>query len=184
MEDKLYRIAEKQGGFFSAAQAQKAGFSRPLLSYHVKSGRYIRVRHRIYRLAHFPESPYADLYVAMLETGSRGVLSHDTALALYELSDNLPSQIHITIPRFASRRHPGLKLHTNHLEPDEIVMREGLAVTSVERTLADVVMSGMAEEQVQFAIHQALSRGLATKRTLKDYGKKRGGLVHARFTLI
>jgi len=171
----LYRLVEQQGGYFTARQAQNSGITRPLLSHHTNTGRFVRVKHGIYRLAQFPESPYADLYVAILETGSRGVLSHETALALYELSDNIPSQIHVTIPSSASRRHPGLKLHTNRLEPREITYRSGLAVTTVERTLADVIHSGMAEEQVQFAVQQALDRGLVSEKALVGYARKRGG---------
>lgn len=83
--DHLYRSAERQGGYFTTRQAQDSGIARPLLSHHAKTGRFIRVKHGIYRLAQFPESTYADLHIAILETGSRGVLSHETALALYEL---------------------------------------------------------------------------------------------------
>lgn len=179
---RLYSNAEAQGGYFTALQAQKSGFTRPLLSHHVKTGRFLRVRHGIYRLAHFPESPYADLHVAILETRSRGVLSHETALALFELSDNIPSQIHVTIPSSASRRHPGLRLHTNRLESEEITNREGLAVTTVARTISDVIASGMADEQVRLAVLQALERGLVSERALVNYAKKRGGRMKSVIT--
>jgi predicted transcriptional regulator of viral defense system len=179
---KLFRRAEQQGGYFTARQAQECGLSRPLLSHHFKMDRFRRVKHGIYRLAHFPESPYADLYVAILATGSLGVLSHETALALHELSDNIPAQVHVTIPPSASRRHLGLKLHTNRLEPDEITNREGLAVTTVARTLADVIASGMAEEQVQLAVRQALERGLVSERALLNYAKRRGGRMKSVIT--
>jgi predicted transcriptional regulator of viral defense system len=172
---KLFQLAERQGGYFTAHQAQESGFTRPLLFHHVKMGRFFRVKRGIYRLAQFPESPHADLYVAILETRSRGVLSHETALALHELSDNIPSQIHVTIPSSASRRHPGLKLHTSRLEPNEITNREGLAVTTVARTLSDVIASGMADEQVRLAIRQALERGLVSQKALVGYARKRGG---------
>lgn len=173
----LYSIAERQGGYFTARQAQDSGITRPLLSHHANSRRFIRVKHGIYRLAQFPETPYADLHVAILETGPRGVLSHETALALHELSDNIPSQVHVTIPSSASRRHPGLKLHTNRLEPQEITSRYGLAMTTVERTLADVIRSGMAEEQVELAVQQALDGGLVSKASLHRYANQRGGRI-------
>lgn len=173
--DHLYSIAERQGGYFTSRQARDSGITRPLLFHHVKMGRFVHIKHGIYRLAQFPESPYSDLYVATLETGSRGVLSHETALALYELSDNIPLQIHITVPHSASRRHPGLKLHTKQLSPDEITARNGLDVTTVERTLADVIAGGMAQEQVQLAVEHALERGLVSKRGLVNYAKRRGG---------
>ncbi len=171
----LYQFAEQQGGYFTARQAEQVGFTYPLLSRHAKTGRFIRVKHGIYRLAQFPESPNADLFVAALELHGRGVFSHETALSLYELSDTLPSQIHLTVPAQTSRRHPDLKLHTSRLARNEITQRHELAVTTVPRTLADVIASGMAEEQVRLAVQQAVEHGLLSKASLQRYAKKRGG---------
>ncbi|MFV2045384.1 MAG: type IV toxin-antitoxin system AbiEi family antitoxin domain-containing protein, partial [Anaerolineales bacterium] len=41
--DALYQIAERQGGYFAARQARRAGFSRDLLSYHAKAGKLERI---------------------------------------------------------------------------------------------------------------------------------------------
>lgn len=172
---KLYRVAELQGGYFTARQAQQVGFTRPLLVHHIKSGRFIRVKHGIYRLSQFPESPHADLFVADLEVQGHGVFSHETALALYELSDVLPSQTHLTVPHTISRRHPDLKLHTSRLARNEITQRNGLAITTVPRTLADVIANGIPEEQVRLAARQAIARGLVSEAALVRYAKKRGG---------
>lgn len=172
---KLYNLAERQGGYFTSHQAQQAGFTRPLIAHHVRAGRFLRIKHGIYRLAQFPESPRADLYVALLQLKGRGVLSHESALALYELTDLLPSAIHLTIPPQLSRRHVGLRLHTNRLTQNEITQRDGLAVTTVERTLADVITNGIAQEHARLAIQQALARGLVSRTRLTRYAKKRGG---------
>ena len=114
--DRLYQIAEAQAGYFTSAQARSAGFSTSLVTYHTRSGRFEHVAPRVYRLSHFPASPREDLFVAWLRAGSAAVVSHDSALALYELSDALPAQIHITAPRTTSRRRSGIRLHTNRLE--------------------------------------------------------------------
>ncbi len=106
---RLYEVAEQQAGYCTAAQAQADGFSRPLLSYYTKMGRFNRIRHGIYRLVQFPGSPYEDLFMAWLRTGPDSVISHESALAVYELSDTLPGEVHIIVPRTASRRrgwHP------------------------------------------------------------------------------
>ena len=171
----LYQIAERQAGYFSAQQAQQVGFTRPLLSHHVKTERFLRVKHGIYRLAQFHESPYADFFVAVLELHGDGVFSHDIALALCELSDTLPSRIHLTAPPQISRRHLNLKLHSRCLAKNEITLRHGLAITTVKRTLADVIASGMPEEQVHLAVQQAIERGLVAKTSLLRYARKRGG---------
>lgn len=162
----LYQIAEQQAGYFTAAQARQAGFSRSLLSYHLGTGRFERIRPRVYRLVQFPASPHEDLYVAWLQAGPDAVISHDSALALYDLSDLLPDQIHVTVPRTASRRRQGLRLHTKRLDQEDVTRYEGLPVTTVLRTLTDVAAAGLASEQVRQAILEALRRGMVSRESL------------------
>jgi len=173
--ERLYQVAERQAGYFTTAQAREAGFSQRQLTYYVRSGRFLRVRWGLYRLALFPSTPHEDLYVAWLRAGEGAVISHDSALALYELSDALPDRIHVTVPRSASRRRPGLALHTNRLDPSEVANVAGLPVTTVSRTIADVAASGLAEEQVVQAVRQAIQRGLVTEADLRSYAQARGG---------
>jgi predicted transcriptional regulator of viral defense system len=173
----LYRTAEQQSGYFTTRQALEAGFSSPLLAHHVHQGQFLRVRQGVYRLARFPETPQADLFVALLELGPQAAISHESALALYDLSDVLPGAIHVTVPRTSSRRHSGLHLHTSHLDPDEVTQRAGLRVTTVVRTLADLIAGHRQEEQIREAIQEALQRGLVTREALIEYATRRGGRI-------
>jgi predicted transcriptional regulator of viral defense system len=175
--DKLYQIAEGQAGYFTAAQARDVGFSWERLSNSVKSGKFQRVTHSVYRLTHFPGSPYEDLFVAWLITSPHSIISHESALAVYELSDVLPGEVHVIVPRTASRRRRGIKLHTNRLDSDEVTTRSGIPVTTVARTIADVASSGLAEEHVRQAIQEALRRGLVSKHDLSIQAERRGGRV-------
>ena len=175
--DSLYQLAEQQAGYFTATQARDAGFSYSLLSYHVGTGRFNRVRPRVYRIVQFPSSPHEDLHVACLQAGFQAVISHDSALALYGLSDLLPHQIHVTLPRSASRRRPGLHLHTKRLRPDDVTGYEGLPVTTVLRTLIDVAAAGLADEQVRQAIQEALRRGLVARESLLWLTASRRGRI-------
>jgi predicted transcriptional regulator of viral defense system len=173
--DALYQLAEQQAGYFVATQAREAGFTHSLLSYHVGTGRFERVKSRVYRIVQFPSSRHEDLYVAWLQAGLHAVISHDSALALYGLSDLLPHRIHVTVPRTASRRRPGLQLHTKWLEPEDVTRYEGLPVTTVLRTLVDVTAAGLADEQVRQAIQEALRRGLVARESLLRLTASRGG---------
>ena len=172
---QLYETAEPQAGYFTAAQAQAAGFSRPLLAYQARAGRFLHVAHGLYRLAQFPHSSYEELFVAWLLAGPAAVISHESALAVYGLSDSLPSVTHLIVPRTASRRRGGERLHTHHLARDEIAQREGLPLTSVPRTLVDVALGGLAPALVVQSIQQALQRGLTTADELRQYAVRRGG---------
>jgi len=172
---ELYQIAEAQGGYFTASQAQSVGISRRQLAYHTATGRFVRVGRGIYRLALFPHSPYEDLFIAWLRTGGKGVISHESALALYELSDVMPAEIHLIVPPTASRRRPGLRLHTNRLTPEDITTYRGLPVTTVPRTIAHVSAAGLADELIIQAIQEAIQRGMVTKKQMRDLAQQHGG---------
>ncbi len=173
----LYRTAEQQAGYFTARQAAQAHFSWERLSAGASAGRFLRVGRGIYRLAQFPSSPFEDLVVAWLKCGPRSVISHESALAIYDLSDVIPGRIHVTVPRTASRRRKGIGQHTNRLDPDDVKKREGLPVTSVPRTIADALASGLAEEHARQAIEEALERGLTDRAALLAEAGRKGGRV-------
>ncbi|PKO20231.1 MAG: hypothetical protein CVU38_21235 [Chloroflexi bacterium HGW-Chloroflexi-1] len=175
--DKLYQIAEAQAGYFTTGQAEAAGVDRPCLSRYAAAGRLQRVRRGVYRLIHFPRSRREDLFIAWLETGPDSVISHDSALALYDLSDALPAAIHLTVPRTASRRRHGLRLHTNQISPEDITNYEGLPVTTVARTIADVALAGLSEEFVEQAVREAVAAGLVLPSDLLTAAGRSGRRV-------
>ena len=172
---RLYNIVEEQGGYFTAAQARGVGFSWERLSNNVKSGKFQRVVSGVYRLVQFPANAHEDLIVAWLIAGPNSTISHESALAFFELSDVLPAEVHIIVSRTASRRRANIRQHTNQLAPDEIARRGGLQVTTVARTIADVASRGLAEEQVCQALQEALERGLVSQEELLTQAERRGG---------
>lgn len=174
---KLYRIAEPQAGYFTTAQAAAVGVDRKRLARYAVAGRLERIRRSIYRLVPFPRSPHEDLFIAWLEMGPDSVISHDSALTLYELSDALPTAVHITVPATASRRHPGLRLHTNQISTQEITHYDALPVTTVARTIADVALAGLADELVEQAVQEAVHNGLVTPALLLAAAQPRGPRV-------
>ncbi|MBM4457913.1 MAG: hypothetical protein FJ011_09155 [Chloroflexi bacterium] len=171
--DKLYEIAEAQAGYFTTAQAAAAGVDRRRLAYFTAAGQLQRIRRGIYRLTHFPRSRYEDLVIAWLETGPHSVISHDSALTLYDLSDVLPASIHVTVPRTASRRRHGLRLHTNQIGPADVTSYDGMQVTTVPRTIADVALDGLSDEFVEQAACEAIQKGLTSTEDLLTEADRR-----------
>ena len=171
----LYAMAEGQAGYFTARQALQAGIGTDLLSYHARCGRYLRVARGVYRFSQFPASLHEQLVAVSLAAGPRAVVSGETALAVYDLSDVLPDVIHLTVPRTASRRKSGVRLHTNRLGPDEITRREGLRITTVTRTIIDAIAGGLPDEMVQQAVVEAVRRGMATREELLAAAARHGG---------
>ena len=172
---QLYEIAENQGGYFSASQAREIGFSWERLSENTSTGRFSRAAHGVYRLTQFPYSRYEDLFIACLRAGPKSIVSHESALSVYDLSDVIPHEIHLIVPRSSSARRKGIRQHTNKLAIDEITNREGLKITTVERTIADVIVWGISNQHARQAIQEALQRGLTTRRKLREYSARRKG---------
>lgn len=181
---RLFEIASEQGGHFTAEQARVCGYSFALLSHHVKSGRFIRIRRGLYRLREYPSSPREEVLAAWLAVGKDvAVVSHESALDLLDLSDIIPDAVHLTVPR--SRRNlpslPGVKIHTTvrPLQPSDLTYRDGMVVTSAARTILDVAEAGTAPDQVELAVIQAVERGLATPDQLRRDATARGRRVAA-----
>lgn len=171
--DRLYGLTEAQAGYFTARQAVDVGMDRSTLHHHARDGgRYERVRRGLYRLRYFPSSPLEHVVAAWLPLRDAGaVVSHESALELYELSDAIPDAVHLSLPRSerGQRRRAGVRLHTLNRPPEKDEVREiaGLPVTSPERTIVDTLEAGGQPEQIETAVRQALDRGLTTPRRLR-----------------
>lgn len=169
----LFEIASTQWGYFTTAQARDCQFSWGLLSYHTRSGRFIRVRTGIYRLRDYPSQPREEVIVAWLAAGKEtATISHESALELLDLSDVIPSAVHLTVPR--ERRYlsrvPDTVIHTSMhpLTQRDTVIREGVRLTSPARSIVDAAEWGTAPEQIVMAVQQALDRRMTTPERLEE----------------
>lgn len=172
---RLYELAEGQGGYFTATQARELGYGGDLTSYHVRKGNFLRVARGVYRLRRFPASSLEDLIIACLRAGPKAAVSHDSALVVHGLSDLMPAETHVIVPRTRSRRLGGLRLHTHRLDEHEVTKRDGVRVTTALRTLLDVAAAGVAEDQVAKAVQEGLQRGLVRRNELLIAARSRGG---------
>lgn len=171
---RLYEIAERQAGYFTAAQALEVGYSYASQNYHHKAGNWLRDGWGIYRLAHFPRTPDEELVRLMLWSRDRAgvvqaVISHESALQAYELSDVLPSETHLTVPRGFRKKPPeGVVLHRGELQEGDVRERDGYRITTPLRTLLDVAASSLSPEHLETAAQEALERGLVRRSRLEE----------------
>ena len=136
---QLYETAAAQEGHFTTAQAAEAGYYPQLLTKYLKNGRIVRVRRGVYRLVHFPPGDHEDLVVVWLWSDRAGVFSHETALALHQLSDALPSRAHLTLPvAWKSRRlqlPTGVVPHFADLADGDRTWAGAVQITTPARTV-------------------------------------------------
>jgi predicted transcriptional regulator of viral defense system len=172
---QLYEIADSQGGYFTAKQAAIVGYSTRMQTYHVQTGDWEREWRGIYRLHFYPNPRPDDLMVWYLWSSDRtgtpdGVYSHDTALELHELSSWTGNRLHMTVPEgFKRRLYPkSLRLHRATLEESDKTKIAGFAVTTVAKTLLDLLESNSVQRHhLVEAMSDARKRGLITMKDLK-----------------
>jgi predicted transcriptional regulator of viral defense system len=173
----LFSKALEQGGYFTAKQAEEAGYAYSHLDYHVSTGNFERVEHGLYRLKNLPPGEHDDLVRLTLWSRNRqdepqAVISHESALVLHDLSELLPGKIHLTVPpKFRKEPPAGCILHKATLALADIEERPGFRVTAPLRTLLDVAVSGVPQEQLEKAIEEALTRGLVRRSKLIEAAK-------------
>lgn len=183
---QLFAIAQGQSGFFTAKQAEVAGFQRRNHPYHVRSGNWAREGRGIFRLKQFPVAEEADLVLWSLWSRDRsdrptGVYSHETALRIYDLSDVMPAKLHMTVPRSFRRNAPVpdvLVLHRANLQPDEVDERQGYRVTRPIKTLVDLIRAQtLPEETLRSAFAEASQKGLITQSEIAQHRSALSGVI-------
>lgn len=166
----LYELAEGQAGYFTAAQARDAGVLQVRLAQLYQRGDVERVTRGVYRLTRFPVSPLgqymeAALWPQVRRPDAHGVISHESALAIYGLSDTSPAKIHLTLPTgLRIRRSPPkhLVIHYADLDPRDIQQVEGVPVTTAARAIRDAHESHLGPALIRQAIDDGRRSGHLT----------------------
>jgi predicted transcriptional regulator of viral defense system len=170
----LSALAHEQGGYFTTKQAIQAGYGYRHLDYHETAGNFERVGHGLYRLPTVPAAEHDDFIRITLWSRNQkdvpqAVVSHESALVLHELTELLPSKIHLTVPpKFRKSAPNGCVLHKRTLAAEDIEERAGFRVTTPLRTLLDAAAGDVSQEQLEKAVRQVLSRGLVRRAKLLE----------------
>jgi predicted transcriptional regulator of viral defense system len=177
--DELYEMAERRDGLLTSKEARLAGIADSVLVRLAQRGRLERVSRGVYRIAHYPSDRFAQYREAVLwAKASQGpqtaVISHETALLLYGISDVNPARVHITVPvraRLRRQRPRWIAIHHAVLTPGEITEYEGIPITSVDRTIVDVLGSTKRVDLARSAIAEGLKKGLLNRSDARELTK-------------
>lgn len=162
-----------QGGYFDRHDAQGYGITDSLLHYHTRAGRFDRVLPGVYRLRIAPISSHDEYLLAWVWTNYRGAISHESALALYDLGDIIPTTVHVTVARPFHRTSAPFRVHLAPLPDEEVQLYKGVQVTVPARAIADAAATGTDPAQIHKVVREALDRALVDPdrlRTAAAYG--------------
>lgn len=193
-------LAAGQWGIVTTAQAGHRGVSRVQLARLVDSGLLERVAQGVYVVPTAAADPVTDLRAAWVSldpartaegriAASRTsvVVSHTSAAALQNLGTLVARQHEVTAAGRRQSNWDGLRIHRGSLTDGEVVLVDGLPVTSSARTVADLLRDRHDLEQVARVAGDALRRRLMTRAELarcldplaRRFGTESGaGLTH------
>lgn len=165
---RLFNLASEQAGYFTAAQAKTLGYSYQAQAHHVASGNWLRIDRGLFRLTEWIPGVHDELSRWTLWSRGKGVVSHESALAVHELGEFESAYVHLTVPPGFRTRDSAVVLHHADLADIDIAQRTGYRVTSVVRSIVDVAATGVDAAQLSRAISEAQTRGLLSLRALRD----------------
>ena len=161
--EKVMDLAADQFGYVATSQAVARGVSNNALRMMATRGVLERVSWGVYRVPTFPASSFAEYMEASLwPAGVPGVISHQSALAIRDLSDVSPAKVHVTLPKaFRVRRTvPGhLVIHSNDVPEEDVTQVEGIPATTVRRAIEDCFRTHLGPALLRQAIEEGEHEG-------------------------
>jgi very-short-patch-repair endonuclease/predicted transcriptional regulator of viral defense system len=162
----IAKVAGRQDNVISREQLLAIGVGRGVIARQLERGRWQRLHRNVYLIGPAPPTLRARARAATMTCGEGAVVSHRTAAALYGL---MPPRgdVHVTVPGRNPGNRQGVQIHrVTTLSFDEIVVRDGLTLTSPARTICDVAGTEPLTE-AERALSEARVQRLVTTRALE-----------------
>jgi predicted transcriptional regulator of viral defense system len=166
IQDRLWEVALDQHGYVTSNDAHDLGINVVELGKLSFRGQIERVGYGIYRFGKLPVSPFDAYILAVLWAGGRGVLSHATAIELYEFADINPDRIHVTVPiGYRPRRQGGglYIVHHQDLNESQVRRHEGIRIVRPNVAIEQIIDGNVPSHLARQAIDTARARGQITE---------------------
>lgn len=144
----IENIALRSGGVLGTKDAIKAGVHRRDLYALRDEGFLVEISRGLYRLTDAETTPYIDL-IAVSRRSPRGIICLNSALSFWDLTDEVPAEVHLAVPRGSrppSIDYPPTHVHvfaadTFDLGHENIRLESGedIPVYSPERSVVDAM---------------------------------------------
>lgn len=174
----LEDIARRSGGVFRARDAAQAGVHWRDLYALRDEGTLIELSRGVFRFADAEMTPYLDL-VAVSKRSPRGTICLNSALSFWDLTDEVPAEVHLAVPRGSrppSIHYPPTRVHvfaTDTFDLGRELVRlesgEEIYMYSPERSVVDAMrLRGQVGADVAYE---------ALRRYLRRPGSSPGDLL-------
>lgn len=166
LRKRLWDVAVDQYGFVTTADAHALDVDAEELARLHRRGKLERAGHGIYRFTEFPITARDEYMLATLWPGvPEAALSHDTALAVYELCDINPDRIHLTISvgrRVRRAGGEGYVVHRQNLNDRHLGWWQGIRAVTEHTAIEQGIASGVPVHLLADSIASSRRRGRIT----------------------
>lgn len=134
------KAADRAGplGLLDTRQLHALGIYRGAIAKGVRSGRLHRVHQGVYVLGHRPATRHVRWAAAVMACGAGAALSHRSAAVAWGIREGESARVDVTSPAGCGRGRDGIRVYRAPLQGVDRAMRQGIPVTSVARTVADL----------------------------------------------
>lgn len=165
----LAEVAAEQWGLVTTAQARAVGVSAQAVARLAHQGSLERVTHGVYRVAGSSPDPEDELRSAWLTLdpscraaervrgSSPAVVSHRSAASVHGLGDLDADLYEFTTATRKQPRRPDIRLHCGRLAAADWTIDDGLPVTTVVRTVADLASTRVDGGHLAGVVRDALT---------------------------
>jgi hypothetical protein len=166
VDETIARIGELQAGQIHREQLRSLGLGAGAIEYRRHRGALVANRWSVYGVGHRRTDLLANWHAALLTSGDGASLSHRAGGAHHGVRPPYGGDIEITVP---SQRRPrdGIRYYRRSLPADEIVVVDGLPVTSPMRTLFDLA-GVLSDFLFRRAVREVEVQGLRDHLSLVD----------------
>lgn len=178
------RLAEEQHGVVGRGQLIELGLTERAIEHRVAVGRLHPVARGVYAVGHGRISQLGRWMAAVLASGPGAVLSHRSAAALWGIRGPAGGAVDVTVPH-KSTSSDRIRRHLAVLPADEVVVRDGIAITTAPRTIFDLAATSSVD-RVEHDIRQIEYLRLYDRLSLPDLVERypgRRGLRKVRLAL-
>jgi very-short-patch-repair endonuclease len=167
-------LAGRQHGVITSRQL---GLSKAAIANWERSGRLHRLFRGVYAYGHVALSQRGEWMAAVLASGQGAVLTGVAGAQLLAVTKRTAPRIDVIVPK-PRRAQPGIRLRIcRNLDPRDVVIVDGIPVTTVARLLVELTEDWDAED-IAHVIHEAAYRGkfdlAATRAALARANGRRG----------
>lgn len=178
-------LASRQHGLVALWQLVSRGVSARALRRRVRSGRLFEIHPGVFAVGHARLTEAARLLAAALAYGEQGTVGFRSAAAYRALLKDEDRAVPVAVIAPTGRQRVGTRLHRLTLRPGDRRWRDGVPVTTVGRTLADLA-TAVPTPLLEKAVHEAQVLQLLTPSEIRraaTASTHRPGGAHLRHLL-